>query len=500
MINSRVIVGKFSVQTVSVALQAIIQLATIMIMSRLLSKVDFGLFAVASGIRIMALTLSEAGIGSAVVQAKTVDTEFLSTAFWCAFVTGLLLAVIVFLFSSMIANFNNEMMIKNILKCISVTFVLNGISAVPRAILQRNLQIFELMITKTIPMFISYLLIGVYLALNNYGVWSMVAALVMNSILRTILLFIFSKYKVIFCFSKESWKKIMRFAFGMTSAGVLNNISSNIDKLLLGGILSVSILGAFNRVMELVAMLVRYPFMVLDMLLFPLVSKIQDDSKKIFTVYVLAIDVFLVFATIFALYLFCYSNETIRFILGTKWEFMDGILKIISLLLISRLTNVLSSIFLRSMGYVYRIFLIRVAACLISLAGIVIGSRWNLTGVAWGVVLSNFMISAIMVTVTCRALKRSPAFLLKSISRALMIGGIFFLIQKSLVFISVFVDVDQGWLNSISRLAVSSLLLLAFFFWCPQAFGVSVNRLYLLVLERYLGTENVFYKRHSQCV
>ena len=61
-----------SIQTIITALMGVLEILVFAIMSRLLSKEDFGYFAALTGIMTICTSITEAGHGASIIQKKTV--------------------------------------------------------------------------------------------------------------------------------------------------------------------------------------------------------------------------------------------------------------------------------------------------------------------------------------------------------------------------------------------------------------------------------------------
>lgn len=86
--NSKKVLKGISSQTLVTLIMGVLEMVVFSIMSRLLSKEDFGLFAAISAITVIFSSLSEAGIGSALIQKKNADTGYVNTSFTISFISG----------------------------------------------------------------------------------------------------------------------------------------------------------------------------------------------------------------------------------------------------------------------------------------------------------------------------------------------------------------------------------------------------------------------------
>ena len=87
-----------SIQTLVSISNAITQVIVFAILSRLLSREDFGYYAALMGITLIFYAISDAGIGSAVIQKKELEAHYESTAFTLSLILGLLIGIIFFFF------------------------------------------------------------------------------------------------------------------------------------------------------------------------------------------------------------------------------------------------------------------------------------------------------------------------------------------------------------------------------------------------------------------
>ena len=108
-------------------------------LTRLLGPEAFGLVALAAiFIEFLDIFLDQ-GLSAAVVQRADLEREHLDTAFWVSVFTGILLTVGSVAASDLLAAFFKEPRLAPVLKWLSVSFILHGLSSTQMAILQREL-------------------------------------------------------------------------------------------------------------------------------------------------------------------------------------------------------------------------------------------------------------------------------------------------------------------------------------------------------------------------
>ena len=80
-----------SSQTLVTIMIAVVELVSFSIMSRLLTKEDFGYYAAVTAILAVFKSLSETGIGSAIIQRKNPDARYINNSFTISLFFGLFL-------------------------------------------------------------------------------------------------------------------------------------------------------------------------------------------------------------------------------------------------------------------------------------------------------------------------------------------------------------------------------------------------------------------------
>ena len=92
-----------STQTIITVSLGILELVVFSIMSRLLTKSDFGYYAAITGITFIFNSISNAGIGSALIQKSGINDIYMSTAFTLSLLISFSFAVIYFFLSPLLA-------------------------------------------------------------------------------------------------------------------------------------------------------------------------------------------------------------------------------------------------------------------------------------------------------------------------------------------------------------------------------------------------------------
>ena len=123
---------------------------TFVILSRLLAPEAFGLVALSTAFTVFIELFLDQGFGSAIVQREKLDPEHLDTAFWLNILTSVVLTGGLIAISGLLAVVFDEPRLGSVLRWLSITLILSGLSGTQISILQRNLAFKDLAIRSTV--------------------------------------------------------------------------------------------------------------------------------------------------------------------------------------------------------------------------------------------------------------------------------------------------------------------------------------------------------------
>ena len=388
--KSKVLHG-ISSQTLVVLIIGIVEIVFFSIMTRILSKEDFGFFAAVSAITIIFSTFADSGIGSAVVQKKKLDDEFKNNAFSLSLIIGFVVSSILIILSGPIANLIIDKTLKIPLMIMSITLICNSLVSVNYSLLQRKLQFFRIGMINLFSLLIS-IIISVFLAIKGFGFYAIIIKSVLYSILTLILSFCFVKEKFKWNINQKTIKSIWGFSGWLLFSVILRNIGLQIDRLVMGRLLSVTSLGAYNRPKEFIDQISNKLNGIFDTVLFPVLSGIQNDVKSLSTAYKTSLYYMNIFSMLLALTFIFNSQLIIRIFLGEEWISVKFIFIILSINLIFNIDGRLSDCYFRSLGLTKQQFYFRFIQMVLTTSLVISGIFMNkMLGAAIGFTCANFL-------------------------------------------------------------------------------------------------------------
>ncbi|MEX0597611.1 MAG: lipopolysaccharide biosynthesis protein, partial [Candidatus Paceibacterota bacterium] len=306
-------------QSLEVVTLVIVQFSYFAVMARLLDKSDFGLMAIANSIIAFGNIFAESGMGAALIQRKNLNQKHINAALQGSLVIGFFLFIVVYISAPNIAEFFGLPEITSIMKVVAANFFLISLSSVSIGLLHKNFLFKESSIVTILSISTAYGM-GVFLAIKGYGVWSLVYASILYAFLKLIGYLKFAPVKLSFKFHLKEWKELFSFGFGMVLLKINNYAASNGLNLVLGKIMSIDVLGVFERTYQLKTMPSSYLGNIIDRILFPAMAEVQDEAERLFKIFTHSLGLVNSILMPVAFYLIFFAEEIVLVMMGSEWS------------------------------------------------------------------------------------------------------------------------------------------------------------------------------------
>jgi len=297
--------------------QAFSWIVTIVI-ARILSPDDYGLYAMAFIVTGYAEMFSELGLGAAIIQRENIDKKELSSVFWFSFFVSSLFAISCFPISYITADIFNDSRIIPLTQAISVLFILSGLQIIPLSLLKKELEF------KTVGkiQLVSIVVSGICMLLIAYmggGVWALIIGRIV--IVLTMLILVYSVVKWIpqLHFNFHEAKSFIKFGITVASGGSLYYIFENSDKFFAGRVLGSTLLGYYTFALQLARLPTDKIMVLINQVSFAAFAKLQSDKIEFnrFYLNIIKITATIIIPLFVGGYLL--GEELINVLLGDKW-------------------------------------------------------------------------------------------------------------------------------------------------------------------------------------
>lgn len=356
-------------------------------LARLLSPADFGLVGMATVFIAFTQGFADLGLTSGLIQTKNPTDSQYNSVFIFNLAVSIVLALAMFFSAGLIANYYENPEIKSIVRFVSYSFVIFGLNSVHQAILYKNLDVKITRISSVVSALVTGI-VGILLALNGFGVWSLVYSGLAGGIVSVIIIWNYSKWRPKLEFKFADIKELMPFGIRVFAINYLDQIYSKIDVLIIGKIFSPAILGQYFRASSFNQLVTKYTSQSLSGVVFPVISNLQDDYSQIRNVYLKLLSTLSFLSFFLTGLLFVLAEPLIVILFSDKWLPAVDYFKVIAFSsYVYPLTILFNGVLLGTgnSGPQLKLELIKKG---LGVSGLIIGFFFGLNGYLWSLVIS----------------------------------------------------------------------------------------------------------------
>lgn len=260
------------------AAQGIMMVVSI-VLARLVEPSEYGIVSIVTVFVTFADIFVSGGFGSALVQKKDADELDYNTAFSISFIISIILYLVLFVASDYIGIFYNMEELGAVLKIMGLRLPIAAINTVQHSVIQRNMEFKKFFFATLIGTIISAF-VGIYLAYSGYGVWALVGQYMSNTLIDTLVLLVIENWKPKFRVSLKKAKGILSFGWKVFLQKLSYTLTGNIQSLVIGKQFSSEDLAFYNNGTKIPDVILSNIYDTMGKVLFPAISKVQDDSEK----------------------------------------------------------------------------------------------------------------------------------------------------------------------------------------------------------------------------
>lgn len=310
------------------------------ILARKLSPDDFGVIGMLAIFIAIAQTFTDSGLSSALIQKKDRTDVDCSTIFFFNIGVGILLYLLLFATSPLIADFYNMPILTDVTRVVALSLILSGLTAVQNARLTIALRFKTLSLIAIISMVVTGTT-GIALAYSGWGVWALVFQTIAGQAVTSICTWYSSRWMPKMEFSTKSFKQLWGFGSNLLCSSLINTIYSNLYTLVIGKRFTSAEVGFYNRGNHFALLPAQT---IQDMAVkvnFPILAKMQDDDERLLKAYkkLLTVPLYVLYPILIGLAVI--AEPLILVLIGEKWLPCVPIMQVLCIgYMFSPLTNI----------------------------------------------------------------------------------------------------------------------------------------------------------------
>lgn len=307
-----------------------IQFVVFVLMARILMPTDYGLVSMLAFFVVIAQLIAEGGLSQAIIRKIDRTEEDCSTAFFVNVGIGVALYLLLFVSAPLISNFYCEPQLTPLLRVLALCVIIQSTLVVHRALLTSRLD-FKTQAKSTLVGALVSGIVGLGLAYNGFGAWSIVGLQLANQVATAGTLWAVTEWRPQFQFSVRAFRNLFGFGSKLLACNVLDSLFQSLYVLTIGKVFSAYALGCYSNARQLGSISSENLSRVVQRATFPMFCNIRADKARMRT----GINEYLRLATFFIaplmLGLAALAEPLTTALIGYQWLYTARLLRILCL-------------------------------------------------------------------------------------------------------------------------------------------------------------------------
>lgn len=249
------------------------------VLARILMPDDYGIVAIVNVFIVIAEIFVTSGLGTSLIQKKNADDNDFSTIFWCNIALSILLYIIVFFASPVIASFYDIPLLTPVLRVFSIRLPISAINSIQNAYVSKKMDFKKFFFATLIGTIISGV-VGITMAYMGFGVWALIAQYLTNSTIDTLVLFIVIKWRPHFYFDFEKAKPLVCYGWKILATDLIGTVFNQINSFIIGKKYTSADLAYYTQGKKIPDLVNNNVGGTLNAVLFPAMS-LTDNKEEI---------------------------------------------------------------------------------------------------------------------------------------------------------------------------------------------------------------------------
>lgn len=378
-------------QSLGGSAQVLIRLLGSMLLARLLTPEDFGIFVIATLIFGLLSQLKIFGATQSVISKKNVTQNQLSTIFFMNIFIGFFIFIIMYFLSYPIAIFYEKENITLVLQVISTIFIIQSINVIPTVLLNKKMDFKIINIIHIIGAMVEIGLACILVIYYHFDYWALVIGLVSAEIIMTIIKIYVVKWKPNIVFHKKVFIFYIIHGFNLSGENIFMYFRQNFDGFLISRMFDTHILGIYSFANRLPSIVLTKLLSPISGVILPAMSTMKTEKEVLNLFYK-----FTKFNGLIAIPLlvsiYVLSEPIILLLWGNQWTEASPYMQLLTIVVF---TNILGlptgSVFLRY-GKTNLLFKLAIIKSTISIVLILISAYlFGILGVLYGKIIATLI-------------------------------------------------------------------------------------------------------------
>lgn len=308
--------------TISAVISALCKFGQIVVLSRFLTKEEFGLI----GVALMCINVSgifvDLGITSGVMHIQQITRKQYSSLFWLNVFSGGFVFLLFWMATPLISIYYKEPQLNDVLPIIFSVIFITSFYRLQRTIQFKQMNFRFIAITE-ISSSALMMILSVAFALLGMKVYSLVYSTIAYYLwLAVIYLYYALRFEknISFHFRIVETKPFLKIGMFQLGGSVIDTLASEMDTIIIGRLFSMEVLGVYTLCKQLAVRIYQFINPIFTNVLTPALAKIQDDIYAVKDLYLKAITTIAIIIIPIYFFLSLFSMEILGLLYGDQYK------------------------------------------------------------------------------------------------------------------------------------------------------------------------------------
>lgn len=392
-------IGTMAALTIS---SKLVRLIILMITARFLTPEDFGVVAAFTMVFAFAYLIADMGIVRTLIQRPVINERYIGSALVLSVSLCIVLCVSLVVFGDSIAELLTVREIALPLQISGLIFLLLGVSNICSALFQRRGNIVFIGKLQALGTILGNVFVTIPLLYFDIGFWSIIIGLWVSELISVVFILLKGCKNLHFKVYKTELIEIIKYATAFFFNNTLGLLSQQIDIAIISRAMGSAALGYYSRAMQLVEFPNQIYLLVVDRVVFPVMSAMKDDKEKLSQFFLQSLSLLSLALTIGTLIIAIGAEQIVLLMMGEQWSEVALILQILGGCIIFRALAAFMDSFLAANDLVKLLTAKQVVSLLVLILTIYVGIDFGIKGVAYAVVTASvlrFILTVVLIVI-----------------------------------------------------------------------------------------------------
>jgi O-antigen/teichoic acid export membrane protein len=295
-----------------------LQLVMLPILARMLGPHVYGLASFAMPLISLASLVSDTGLSSAVARGPKMSVLIESSIFWVSVVSGGASALVVCLIAVPMGYISGNTEIIPVIIGMSPLLIFTSATTLLNGLIIRHHMFWAFMVGDLLSFTLSSLT-AIVLALNGFGIWSLVAQALVLTGVKFVWLFRVCRPTIVLHMKPSEIRNLISFGLDVVGANVCNFIGRSIDNIIIGWTMGLTTLGWYAMAYQVIMMPDTIASGPIVAAIYPKLGEISNNPSAVRRIFTATLSIVATIVTPAFVGLGETADLAVPLILGANW-------------------------------------------------------------------------------------------------------------------------------------------------------------------------------------